>query len=52
MPELPLPLNLPPKVRALSFNLPLRIRGIKGVTSIIFITPLPLLSQEGNSWES
>jgi len=25
----------------LPFNLPLRVRGIKGVTCIIFITPLP-----------
>jgi hypothetical protein len=33
MPKLPLP-----------FNLPLRVRGRKGVTCIIFITPLPPLN--------
>jgi len=40
MPKLPLPLNLP-----------LKVRGIKGVISIIFITPLAPLILRGEFLE-
>jgi len=32
-------------------NLPLRVRGIKGVISIIFITPLTPLILRGGLWK-
>jgi hypothetical protein len=39
--------KLPPLV-----NLPLKVRGIKGVISIIFITPLAPLILRGEVFES
>jgi len=45
MPRLFLALNVPPKSKALILNVPLRLRGIKGV---IFVTPLaPLILRGG-----
>ena len=41
----------PPKPR-LPFNLPLEVRGIKGVTSVMFITPLAPLILRGGFWRN
>jgi hypothetical protein len=35
MPKLPLPFNIPLQLRIIFLNLPLKVRGIKGVISII-----------------